>query len=204
MTDVITHLYAMLTPSKHPKSTFCKLVGLGFRRFRIRLVSLQHTAEPATSQAGMMDVRHRSSFALHIKCMRVCEPSVLWLCVQASGAAYPFKKKDARLVLENGSVWHGTAFGAKGTEVGEVVFNTSITGACGGVWGGPAAEGKGSSTNAGLWGMLCDGVAACGFVGPGRGVRAERRVGRMASRGLSCSGVGQRVFSIGWVAGCRR
>jgi len=48
--------------------------------------------------------------------------------VQASGAAYPFKKKDARLVLENGSVWHGTAFGAKGTEVGEVVFNTSITG----------------------------------------------------------------------------
>jgi hypothetical protein len=31
-------------------------------------------------------------------------------------------------VLQDGSVWHGTAFGAKGTEVGEVVFNTSITG----------------------------------------------------------------------------
>jgi len=49
--------------------------------------------------------------------------------VQASGgAAYPFKPKDARLVLEDGSVWKGTSFGAKGTEVGEVVFNTSITG----------------------------------------------------------------------------
>src|SRR5690349_8039174 len=49
------------------------------------------------------------------------------VCAQA-GAAYPFKSKDCRLVLEDGSVWKGTAFGAKGTEVGEVVFNTSITG----------------------------------------------------------------------------
>lgn len=46
----------------------------------------------------------------------------------AAGTAYPFKKKDARLVLENGSVFTGTSFGAQGTEVGEVVFNTSITG----------------------------------------------------------------------------
>lgn len=46
----------------------------------------------------------------------------------AASAAYPFKKKDARLVLEDGSVWSGVAFGASGTEVGEVVFNTSITG----------------------------------------------------------------------------
>lgn len=30
--------------------------------------------------------------------------------------------------MEDGSVWQGTAFGATGTEVGEVVFNTSITG----------------------------------------------------------------------------
>ncbi|PSC68830.1 carbamoyl-phosphate synthase S chain [Micractinium conductrix] len=34
----------------------------------------------------------------------------------------------ARLVLEDGSVWHGTAFGHTGVEVGEVVFNTSLTG----------------------------------------------------------------------------
>lgn len=31
-------------------------------------------------------------------------------------------------MLEDGSVWWGTSFGAKGTEVGEVVFNTSLTG----------------------------------------------------------------------------
>lgn len=34
-------------------------------------------------------------------------------------------------MLEDGSVWRGVSFGAKGTEVGEVVFNTSITGGVG-------------------------------------------------------------------------
>lgn len=40
----------------------------------------------------------------------------------------PWKTKDARIVLEDGSVWPGVAFGAKGTKIGEVVFNTSLTG----------------------------------------------------------------------------
>jgi carbamoyl-phosphate synthase small subunit len=40
----------------------------------------------------------------------------------------PWKEKNARLVLEDGSVWHGVAFGATGTAVGEVVFNTSMSG----------------------------------------------------------------------------
>jgi carbamoyl-phosphate synthase small subunit len=40
----------------------------------------------------------------------------------------PWKTKDCRLVLEDGSVWTGHSFGAKGTEIGEVVFNTSLTG----------------------------------------------------------------------------
>ncbi len=35
---------------------------------------------------------------------------------------------QARLVLEDGSVWRGTALGAPGTWLGEVVFNTSLTG----------------------------------------------------------------------------
>lgn len=35
---------------------------------------------------------------------------------------------QARLVLEDGSVWRGMAFGAPGTWLGEVVFNTSLTG----------------------------------------------------------------------------
>lgn len=34
----------------------------------------------------------------------------------------------ARLALEDGSIWTGLAFGAQGTRVGEVVFNTSLTG----------------------------------------------------------------------------
>lgn len=32
----------------------------------------------------------------------------------------PFAKKNARLVLEDGSVWRGVGFGAVGTEIGEV------------------------------------------------------------------------------------
>jgi len=35
---------------------------------------------------------------------------------------------NARLALEDGSVWQGRAFGAIGQRVGEVVFNTSLTG----------------------------------------------------------------------------
>jgi carbamoyl-phosphate synthase small subunit len=40
----------------------------------------------------------------------------------------PWKLSDARLVLEDGSVWNAKSFGASGTQVGEVVFNTSMTG----------------------------------------------------------------------------
>ncbi|MCB9640512.1 MAG: glutamine-hydrolyzing carbamoyl-phosphate synthase small subunit [Myxococcales bacterium] len=37
-------------------------------------------------------------------------------------------KKVARLALEDGSIWKGWGFGADGTQEGEVVFNTSLTG----------------------------------------------------------------------------
>lgn len=40
----------------------------------------------------------------------------------------PWKAADARLVLEDGSVWKAKSFGASGTQLGEVVFNTSLTG----------------------------------------------------------------------------
>ena len=43
-------------------------------------------------------------------------------------AEKPWKPSDCRLVLEDGSVWPGQAFGAQGTALGEVVFNTSLTG----------------------------------------------------------------------------
>lgn len=53
------------------------------------------------------------------------------LLVRAEGSAAPvapWQSADARLVLQDGSVWKGKAFGATDTEIGEVVFNTSITG----------------------------------------------------------------------------
>jgi carbamoyl-phosphate synthase small subunit len=37
-------------------------------------------------------------------------------------------KQSAILVLADGSVYQGYAFGAKGTAIGEVVFNTGMTG----------------------------------------------------------------------------
>ncbi|GMN33139.1 hypothetical protein TIFTF001_003982 [Ficus carica] len=43
-------------------------------------------------------------------------------------AERPWKVSDTRLVLEDGSVWKAKSFGASGTQVGEVVFNTSLTG----------------------------------------------------------------------------
>src|SRR5210317_214027 len=41
----------------------------------------------------------------------------------------PFLDRDpAKLALEDGTVFSGFSFGAHGTSVGEVVFNTSMTG----------------------------------------------------------------------------
>ena len=40
---------------------------------------------------------------------------------------HPFKKK-AKLVLSNGITFSGYSFGEKGSTVGEVVFNTGMTG----------------------------------------------------------------------------
>lgn len=46
----------------------------------------------------------------------------------AASLERPWKQNDARLVLEDGSVWHGVAFGDTEKRIGEVVFNTSLTG----------------------------------------------------------------------------
>ena len=37
-------------------------------------------------------------------------------------------KKNAKLILQNGSIFKGFSFGAKGQAIGEVVFNTGMTG----------------------------------------------------------------------------
>jgi carbamoyl-phosphate synthase small subunit len=43
-------------------------------------------------------------------------------------ASRPWEENDTRLVLEDGSVFHGKNFGATGTVVNECVFNTSLSG----------------------------------------------------------------------------
>ena len=40
---------------------------------------------------------------------------------------YPFKR-NAKLVLSDGSIFAGYSFGATGTTIGEIVFNTGMTG----------------------------------------------------------------------------
>nr|GFA11925.1 carbamoyl-phosphate synthase small chain, chloroplastic-like isoform X2 [Tanacetum cinerariifolium] len=44
------------------------------------------------------------------------------------GALSPWKVVDASLVLEDGSIWKAKSFGASGAQLGEVVFNTLLTG----------------------------------------------------------------------------
>ncbi len=83
-----------------------------------------HVSAPAALAAGHPSrVRGFDGRSLAPSRGRIA-PSVL---VRAE-AGRPWKARDARLVLEDGSVWLGQSFGATGTEIGEVVFNTSLTG----------------------------------------------------------------------------
>ena len=59
---------------------------------------------------------------------RRCVRLELRAAAEAGVASPPWHKQDCRLVLEDGSVWAGRSFGAKGTALGEVVFNTSMSG----------------------------------------------------------------------------
>ena len=71
---------------------------------------------------------------------------------RAAAATKPWGERDCRLVLEDGSVWPGRAFGATKTMVGEVVFNTSLSGCVRtrsvGGWG---ARGEGMMIWMGFW-----------------------------------------------------
>jgi hypothetical protein len=49
-------------------------------------------------------------------------------CVACKAAAKPWSPKEGRLVLADGTVMKGRTFGASGTKVAEVVFNTSLSG----------------------------------------------------------------------------
>ncbi|KAL6551983.1 hypothetical protein OROGR_008137 [Orobanche gracilis] len=91
----------------------------------------RQTAHPAL---GMSASQFFSCFRLNsqkaplfpINCQTVSLPTSESLPTGMVGR--PWKVADARLVLEDGSVWWAKSFGASGTQVGEVVFNTSLTG----------------------------------------------------------------------------
>ncbi|KAL0332709.1 UNVERIFIED_CONTAM: Carbamoyl-phosphate synthase small chain, chloroplastic [Sesamum calycinum] len=83
---------------------------------------------------GMAVTQFPSCFTLNSPKVRLFTVNCQSVSPAASGSSStglvekPWKVSDARLVLEDGSVWRAKSFGASGTQVGEVVFNTSLTG----------------------------------------------------------------------------
>ncbi|KFK36074.1 hypothetical protein AALP_AA4G074000 [Arabis alpina] len=59
-----------------------------------------------------------------------CSTSPLTSSIAAASGIVekPWSAYNARLVLEDGSIWPAKSFGAPGTKVAELVFNTSLTG----------------------------------------------------------------------------
>jgi Carbamoylphosphate synthase small subunit len=70
---------------------------------------------------------------------------------RAAAATKPWGERDCRLVLEDGSVWPGRAFGATKTMVGEVVFNTSLSGCVRTRSMGGGGAGNGMMIRMGFW-----------------------------------------------------
>lgn len=81
---------------------------------------------PAQSQAPTRVPAPLNAAPVRVSGVRASRRCTIVRAAAASGK--PWKKRDCRLVLEDGSVWRGSAFGATGTEIGEVVFNTSLSG----------------------------------------------------------------------------
>ncbi|GAB4817809.1 hypothetical protein N2152v2_004855 [Parachlorella kessleri] len=96
-------------------------LGQGVRKQQV--ISVRHSAFSGTS---LPSASCRTFVrALGSRGRRACLQQVL--ATQLHNAPWETAPR-ARLVLEDGSVWHGAAFGHTGTEVGECVFNTSLTG----------------------------------------------------------------------------
>ena len=80
-----------------------------------------------SSAAQLVDSRLGRQ-ALTASCSRRAEAFIVRAQSSNGAASPPWSPKNARLVLEDGSVWEGRAFGAQGTALAEVVFNTSLSG----------------------------------------------------------------------------
>jgi Carbamoyl-phosphate synthase small chain, CPSase domain len=114
------------TSLKATRSSVCNHAGVGHIRSRpVHRLSAPSAALVSTSAV---------SASLPVTCFAASRNAIVrrgrsarTVVVRAQGGA-PWKAKTARLVLEDGSVWNGVPFGASGTQIGEVVFNTSLSG----------------------------------------------------------------------------
>ncbi|OAY67375.1 Carbamoyl-phosphate synthase small chain, chloroplastic [Ananas comosus] len=82
---------------------------------------------PKSSPVPFRSARSHRFKSLGISCNQSVKGGSSALGVREE-AQRPWKTSDARLVLEDGSIWRAKSFGVSGTQVGEVVFNTSLTG----------------------------------------------------------------------------
>ncbi|PKU68090.1 carbamoyl-phosphate synthase small chain, chloroplastic isoform X1 [Dendrobium catenatum] len=119
--------YADFTPTS--------LVSRRLRRFRPSFTGFTLSSPHVHLRLLMHSTSHIStspspnSSPLHFyKVSMKGQSTFLSGCDDSVSTERPWKTSDARLVLEDGSVWMAKSFGASGTQVGEVVFNTSLTG----------------------------------------------------------------------------
>mmetsp|Transcript_24984 Transcript_24984/g.62362 ORF Transcript_24984/g.62362 Transcript_24984/m.62362 type:complete len:435 (-) Transcript_24984:533-1837(-) len=90
--------------------------------------SASATAASSSWRVAGLSARRSAAVAPAIASVRARRARPVAFTVAAGAVEKPWKPLDCRLVLEDGSVWPGKSFGAKGTCLGEVVFNTSLTG----------------------------------------------------------------------------
>lgn len=87
-----------------------------------------HLHRPQFSGSSQLSENALSRQVLTASSSRRSEALVVRSQGSNGAVSAPWAEKDARLVLEDGSVWEGRAFGTQGTALAEVVFNTSLTG----------------------------------------------------------------------------
>lgn len=103
-----------LATTSRPASPSQCLVGWGARR----------VTHVPTAHGMRLSIAPTPTFAIIGGAARRASRQTLHVCM----AAAPWKPRNCRIALEDGSIWKGNSFGADGTQVGECVFNTSITG----------------------------------------------------------------------------
>lgn len=93
-------------------------------RQAVNVVPNQRTCRPLASASASPLSNAKVALAARARAGSRCAR----LVVKATTDGRPWKPKDCRLVLSDGTEFLGSSFGARGTEIGEVVFNTSLSG----------------------------------------------------------------------------